>query len=88
MSRSLAPPGPTRTGRARERRVSDAETDWLGPVAIAVWIDIGWMLQWPLALTRIGLKAARNGYGRDQLPYAVEHRAGGAYHREGRRASL
>jgi hypothetical protein len=88
--RSLAPPvaKPDRARRTGEVRVGESEEAWLGPVAIAVWLELGWMLEWPLTLTRGGRKAAANGWGRDALPIDVERRPGGAYWWEGRRASL
>jgi hypothetical protein len=71
-----------------ERRLRENEEAWLGPVAVAVMIDMRWIVEWPMAITRVGLRAARNGYGRDRLPIHVERRPGGTYHWEGRRASI
>lgn len=68
-----------------DRKVHDAELEYLGPVAIAMFIEIGWLRAWPMSWTRAGLKALRNGFGRWEgtqqvLPLpATEADAGGAY---------
>lgn len=52
----------------RAQELGDRVLQWLGPVAIAAFIDMGWIDGWPLGLTLRGQVAARNGYGRDLLP--------------------
>lgn len=69
-----------------ERKLPAEDEAYLGPVAVAVFIDMGWFRYWPLTYTRAALKAKANGYGRDRLPIAVEHKPDGAYFWEGRRA--
>lgn len=48
---------------SRERRLHPAVERYLGPVAIAQFIDIGWFTFWPIGLTKIGKRAFANGYG-------------------------
>lgn len=47
-----------------ERRVSTEWEGYLGPVAVAVFVDTGWLKGWPLTWTDNGRRAQRNGYGR------------------------
>ena len=76
---------------AAERKVHENSEAYLGPVAVAVFVEIGWMRQWPLTWTKTGLRAIKNGYGRWQtptrqvLPYATENLPNGVAHWEGRR---
>lgn len=83
------------TERARERRVHPNEIDYLGPVAVAQFVDVGWIVQWPMGWTRAGLKALRNGYGtwrgsHQRLLYGPEitEHPQGAAHWEGRRVAV
>lgn len=48
---------------SRERRVLPYIERYIGPVAMAQFIDLGWFTFWPLGLTKIGQRAFRNGYG-------------------------
>lgn len=73
-----------------ERLISEKVEGYLGPVAIAQFVEAGWLLQWPLMLTRAGKMAFSNGYGfwdgtRQQLPYSTEPSPRGAAYWEGRR---
>jgi hypothetical protein len=75
---------------SRERRVYDEEEAYLGPVAMAVFIDVGWIRHWPKSWTKAGLYAIRNGFGRWQggssrLPCHVEPIPGGTAHWADRR---
>lgn len=59
-----------------ERKLHEDDAAYLGVVAVAQFIDIGWIRQWPMTVTRVGIKAVRNGYGLwkggDQLlPYVT-----------------
>jgi hypothetical protein len=70
-----------------ERLLHDDEAAWLGPVAIAQFLDLGWLLDCPLSWSRDGLRALRNGRAdRDALPVEAP-RTGAAYWWPGRRAS-
>ena len=70
---------------SRDRKVLDEEVEYLGPVAIAMFIQLGWIREWPLSWSRGGLNALRNGYGRWEgrrqvLPiYTPEDSSGAAY---------
>lgn len=48
----------------RDRKVLEEELDYLGPVAIAMFVDLGWIRQWPMSWSNGGLRALRKGYGR------------------------
>lgn len=77
----------------REPRVIEEEEDYLGPVAIAVFIDIGFIKQWPKTWSKAGLNGIRNGYGRwegswSHLPYGTDRIEGGTAHWPGRRAAF
>lgn len=80
--------------RRREHRVLEEEEAYLGPVAMAVFIDIGWIRHWPKSWTKAGENAVRNGYGRwpaggvSRLPYHTERIPGGAAFWPGRRIEL
>lgn len=81
------------TAANRERRVQPEEVDYLGPVAVAMFVDLGWIIQWPMGWSRDGLRAIRNGYGRwegsmQNLPIYVPTNEQGAAHWEGRRVSV
>ena len=59
---------------ARERRLHPAVERYLGPVAIAQFVDAVWFTFWPLGLTKGGKNAFDNGFGfwdghRQDLPY-------------------
>jgi hypothetical protein len=76
---------------SQERKVQEDLADYLGPVAIAQFVDIGWLVQWPMAWTRIGMRALRNGYGswdgtQQRLPYVTEASPHGVAQWPGRRA--
>lgn len=47
----------------RERRILPNIERYLGPVAIAQFIDVGWFTFWPIGITKTGQKAFRNGFG-------------------------
>lgn len=47
----------------RDRKVLEEELEYLGPVAIAMFVELGWIRLWPMSWSRIGLHALRNGYG-------------------------
>lgn len=64
---------------------------YLGPVAVAQFLEVNWLQGWPLTWTRIGLRAAGNGYGlwsgtQQRLPIDAEPSRFGAAFWEGRRA--
>ncbi|WP_448952184.1 hypothetical protein [Labrys neptuniae] len=48
----------------RETFVSERDEAYLGPVAIAQFIDVGWIRQWPKVWTVNGRKAVDDGFGR------------------------
>lgn len=78
---------------ARDRKVLEEELQYLGPVAIAVFLDAGWIRLWPMAWTKAGLHAIANGYGRWEgteqvLPRTVDRLPDGAAHWLGRRARV
>jgi hypothetical protein len=57
----------------RDRKVLEEELDYLGPVAIAIFVDCGWIRPWPMSWSRKGLRALQQGFGRwngsfQQLP--------------------
>lgn len=52
-----------------ERAVQQREEQWLGPVAMAQFIDSGWILEFPFVWTRRRLVAVRRGFGRERLPF-------------------
>ena len=79
----------------REPRVVEEEVGYLGPVAIAQFIDARWIAVWPMTWTKAGLNAIRNGYGRwtgtrQRLLYGngITEIAGGTANWPGRRAAL
>lgn len=76
----------------RERRLQPHDEDYLGPVAVAQFVELGWLVQWPMAWTRNGLRALRNGYGRWErtrqvLPIVTTPSERGAAYWQGRRAA-
>ena len=79
---------------SREKRVYEEELDYLGPVAIAQFVDCRWISLWPMGWTKAGLNAIRNGYGRwtgthQKLLYGNGiTELGGAANWAGRRANL
>ncbi len=73
-----------------ERLLSAECEAYLGPVAVAQFVELNWLQGWPLAWTRVGLRAAGNGYGlwtgtSQRLPIAAEPSRFGAAFWEGRR---
>ena len=81
--------------RRREPRVIEEEEAYLGPVAIAQFIDCRWIAVWPMTWTKAGLNAIRNGFGHwsgthQKLLYGngITEIPGGAAHWLGRRAQL
>lgn len=87
----------------RESRLSESDEAYLGPVAIAVLVEMGWINEWPWSVTAQGHRAIRSGYSRDKLPVASvctgerdaegvplrkwRENPGGAYHWPGRNGS-
>ena len=74
-----------------ERLLSPECEAYLGPVAVAQFLDLNWLSDWPLAWTKIGLRAAGNGYGiwtgpNQRLPITTEASRFGVAFWEGRRA--
>ncbi|MGY3393409.1 hypothetical protein ACVWW6_006000 [Bradyrhizobium sp. USDA 3311] len=78
---------------ARDRKVLDEEVEYLGPVAIAMFVDLGWIRLWPMSWSRRGLTGLLNGYGRWEgtrqiLPISASDRADGVAHWDRRRTRL
>ena len=78
---------------ARDRKVQDEEVEYLGPVAIAMFVDLGWIRLWPMSWSRGGLAALRNGFGRWEgsrqiLPVSTSEHPTGAACWERRRTRL
>ncbi len=48
---------------SRERKVLDEEVEYLGPVAIAMFVELGWIRLWPMSWSRPGIRALQNGFG-------------------------
>ena len=76
-----------------ELQLLEEEEAYLGPVAVAVFVDVGWISQLPLVWTKSGRKAMRNGYGRwhgtkQVLPHQLEQSGTGAAHWPGRSTYL
>lgn len=74
----------------REKFVSERDEAYLGPVAVAQFVDIGWIRQWPMMWTPGGRKAVENGYGgwqgtKQMLPRQCAESPVGAAFWEGRR---
>lgn len=62
---------------AHEVRLHPRVERYLGPVGLAQFIDLGWIVQPPMALTSGGRRAFKNGYGfwdgtNQQLPIHCE----------------
>lgn len=79
-----------RPKRTRDRRFREEEEAYLGPVAVAMFIDFDWLREWPMAWTASGRRAARNGYGEwrgryQPLPRHLWQKPGGAPDWPGRR---
>jgi hypothetical protein len=79
----------------REPQVIQEEEDYLGPVAIAQFIDCRWIAAWPMTWTRAGLAGIREGFGRwtgthQKLVYGngITELPGGTASWPGRRAAL
>lgn len=75
---------------AREPKVLDEEVDYLGPVAIAMFVELGWIRLWPMTWTKGGLRGLQRGYGRwdgvfQQLPDGYARIEPGAAHWDHRR---
>lgn len=78
---------------SRDRKVHDEEVQYLGPVAVAMFIDVGFIRDWPLSWSAKGLYALRNGVGRwngqeQNLPRPAEPLASPAAHWEKRRSRV
>lgn len=78
---------------AREPKVLDEEIEYLGPVAVAVFVDLGWIRLYPMTWTRGGLRGLQNGYGRwdglyQHLPAQCAMSPIGAAHWDRRRARV
>lgn len=78
---------------AREPKVLDEEVEYLGPVAVAMFVELGWIRLWPMTWTKGGLSALRRGYGRweglfQQLPEGYARSDPGAAHWDRRRARV
>jgi len=61
----------------REVRLHPKVERYLGPVAMAQFIDLGWIVQPPMALTNGGRRAFKNGFGfwngnQQELPMPCE----------------
>ncbi|MCC8967901.1 hypothetical protein H8A95_37730 [Bradyrhizobium sp. Pear76] len=79
----------------REPRVLEEEEAYLGPVAVAQFIDSHWISAWPMTWTARGLVGIRNGFGRwtgtqQKLVYGngITELPNGAAHWPGRRTQL
>ncbi len=74
-----------------ERKLHDSDEAYLGPVAVAMFVELGWIREWPMTWSKIGQRAIRNGYGvwttptQQRLPIHVPNLPDGAAHWEGRR---
>lgn len=80
--------------KRREWRVSDDAIAYLGPVAIAQFVDAGWIKHWPMAWTEGGIKAIDKGYGygfwdgsKQNLPYPAIEKEGGVAYWPGRKTA-
>lgn len=76
-----------------ELQLLEEEEAYLGPVAVALFVDIGWIRHWPKVWTKAGRKAMRNGFGRwsgtsQALPRPLETAGTGAACWPGRRTNL
>jgi hypothetical protein len=74
----------------RERRVTEQDEAYLGPVAIAQFVDRGWIVTTPLSFTTRGRVAIRSGWGMwngtgQSLPYPTQAKPSGAANWPGRR---
>lgn len=77
----------------RELRVTEQDEAYLGPVAVAIFVDKGWIETTPLAFTARGRVAIRQGWGMwngtgQSLPLATEAKPGGAASWPGRRTRI
>ena len=76
----------------RETFVQEADEAYLGPVAMAQFVDCGWIRHWPMCWSPGGRKAVENGFGRwdgveQKLPAATGLSPHGAAFWDGRRAA-
>ena len=75
---------------ARETALPDRWEAYLGPVAMAQFIEKGWIREWPLTLTGAGRRAVQaEGYGiwrgtEQRLPFEAKQSLHGAAHWPGR----
>jgi hypothetical protein len=74
----------------RERLLSPECEAYLGPVAVAQFLDCGWLHGYPLCWTSGGCRAAANGFGvwtglNQRLPMPAAASPWGAAHWSGRR---
>lgn len=73
----------------RERQLAHWEA-YLGPVAVAQFVERGWIREWPLTITAEGVEAVqRERFGvwngtAQRLPYEATTSERGAAHWEGR----
>ncbi len=76
---------------SRERRLSEDEESWLGPLTVAMFVDLGWIRETPLCITRRGLSAIRIGWGPTSPPEPIRGlpgmvtEIGGGLHWDGKR---
>jgi hypothetical protein len=56
---------------SRERRLSEDEEAWLGPLCTAMFVDLGWIDGVPLTITKRGLAAIKIGWGPANPPIPV-----------------
>ena len=80
---------------SRERRLPEQWEAYLGPVAMAQFIEGGWIKQWPMSMTEAGQHAIKgSGFGiwrgpgrtEQSLPFETTPSERGAAYWEGRRA--
>lgn len=75
---------------SRERALPERWEAYLGPVAMAQFIEVGWIKEWPKTLTAHGQEAVqRHGYGvwngtEQRLPKETTPSRHGAAHWPGR----
>lgn len=77
----------------RDRKVLDEEVEYLGPVAIAMFVEAGWIRLWPMSWSKGGLRALQHGYGQwegpsQALPFDTQMSERGAAHWERRRSCV
>jgi hypothetical protein len=75
----------------KEKIVTEAWENYLGPVAMAQFIEAGWIREWPKMWSKAGLNAVDNGFGqwggsKQRLLYPAKDSERGAAWWPGRRA--